>query len=229
MRSAILAATFWAITGNGDGRVARPPESDGPVQPKGRLWITGASNIRPFTCHARTFSGTVKLRANATRRPLLSGENVSNAVSISVRVAELDCGNWKINHDLRKVLRASAHERIEFHLDSYDVQVNAPTPTARIAGRLRITGTERPVVVAATVECDTLGSMHVRGTHVVRMTAFGVEPPRRFGGLLRVRDSLAIHFDIVPSPIAGAADVIPRTAGEPAVSHYAGGRYAAEF
>ena len=42
--------------------------------------------------------------------------------------------------------------------------------------------------------------MHVRGSYVIRMTDFGVRPPRRFGGLLRVRDQITVHFDVVPDP-----------------------------
>lgn len=228
MRTAILAAALWTIAVPGVGRGARPHQSDGPVSTEGRVWISGASNIRHFTCQARKLSGSVDLRANPTRGPVLSGQNVSDAPSVSVPVAELDCGLAKMNHDLREALRASAHETIEFHLDSYDVQLNAPTPSARLAGRLRIAGTERPVVIAAAVECDTLGDMHVRGTHVLRMTDFEVEPPRRFGGLFEVRDHIAIHFDIVPSPSAGASHVVRRTVGYPAGPHYSGGSYATE-
>jgi hypothetical protein len=65
------------------------------------------------------------------------------------------------------------------------------------------------------------------GTHVVRMADFGVEPRRRFGGLLEVRDRIAIHFDIVPSP-STASDVVRRTVWYPAVPHYSGGSYATE-
>jgi hypothetical protein len=46
--------------------------------------------------------------------------------------------------------------------------------------------------------------MHVWGTYVVRLQEFGVEPPRRFGGLLRVRDRVTVHFDVVPEPEGGA-------------------------
>jgi hypothetical protein len=64
---------------------------------------------------------------------------------------------------------------------------------------VRIAGTERAIVATATVEADTSGTLHVRGAHVVRMTDFGLRPPRRFGGLLRVRDAITVHFDIVPA------------------------------
>ena len=136
---------------------------------------------------------------------------------------------WKINHDLRETLRAFAHERIEFHLDSYDVHISAATPTARLTGRLRVAGTERPLMITATVDCDTLGNMRMRGTHILRMTDFAVVPPRQFGGLLRVHDHITVHFDILPGASAGVADVAHRTLGEPGVPYYPGGRYAAEF
>jgi hypothetical protein len=43
------------------------------------------------------------------------------------------------------------------------------------------------------------------------MTDFGVQPPRRFAGLLRVRDQIVVHFDIVPDRGGGAVDIAERT------------------
>ena len=106
-----------------------------------------------------------------------------------------------MNRHLREALRADAYDSIEFHLDSYDVHSRGSL-TARIAG------TERAIVIPSAVEADTLGMVHVRGAHTVRMTDFGVQPPRRFAGLLRVRDSVVVYFDIVPGPLVDNAVIV---------------------
>jgi polyisoprenoid-binding protein YceI len=230
MRTTILVTALWAIavpTGGAD--TLAYPRAVADPQPESRVWITGSSTIRHFTCRAQNVTGSVDLRANLTRRPVLSGQNLSNAASLRIPVAALDCGNAKMNRDLRVALRAVTYENIEFHLDSYDVQFTGAAPTARVSGRLRIAGTERPLVLMANVDCDALGNLHVRGIHVLRMTDFGVRPPRRFAGLLRVRDRIAVHFDVVPDRSAGLADIVQRTPGEPAVPHYPGGRYGSAF
>ena len=50
--------------------------------------------------------------------------------------------------------------------------------------------------------------LHVLGAYVVRMTDFGVTPPRRFGGLLKARDRITVHFDIALDADGGAIDEI---------------------
>ena len=209
MKTAIMAIAIGTLAGPmiGAPDTLTPPGDS--VTPISRVWITGSSTVRPFSCRASGVSGTVDLQANATRGLVLSGQNVSNAPSIRIPIAQLDCGVSAMNRHLRETLRADAYDAIEFHVDSYDVHFG-PRLTARIAGRLRVAGMQRAVVANASIDADTLGNLHVRGTHAVRMTDFDVEPPRRFAGLLRVRDSIVVHFDIVPASGGGAIDITQR-------------------
>lgn len=213
MHITILAIALGSLAaplgGAGTSALARPVGD--PVTPESRIWITGSSNVSGFSCQAKGVTGTVDLRANVTRGSVLSGQNVSDAPSLRVPVSGLDCGPEARNREMRHALRADAYEAIEFHLDSYDVYPAGPRRTARIAGRLRIAGAERAIVVTAAAEADTLGRLHVRGAHAVRMTDFGVQPPRRFAGLLQVHDQIVVHFDIVPGWGGGAVDIVERT------------------
>jgi hypothetical protein len=195
MKTTILAASLWLVAApTDDGRTIDP---GAPIQTDSRLWFTGAFGLQDFACRASDVSGQLDLRAHATRRPVLSGENASRGPSLRVPVARLDCGSPAMNRQLRAALRSADYPTIDFRLDAYDVDF-AAAPTVRLTGRLTIAGAERPVALTAAVRADTSGALHVRGVYVVRMTDFGVRPPRRFAGLLRVRDRVAVHFDIVP-------------------------------
>jgi polyisoprenoid-binding protein YceI len=213
MNSAILAFVLGSLAAplGGAGTSVFAAGATDPVTPASRVWITGSSNVSRFSCEAAGVTGTVDLRANPTRGSVLSGQNVSDAPSLRIPVSRLDCGPEARNREMRRALRAGAYDAIEFHLDSYDVYPAGSGHTVRVAGRLRIAGVERAVVVTATAEADTLGRLHVRGTSPVRMTEHGVEPPRRFAGLLRVRDEVVVHFDIVPDCGGGAIDLVERT------------------
>jgi polyisoprenoid-binding protein YceI len=178
------------------------------VRPESRLWFTGASNIRHFTCKAKRVIGSLDLRGVATRRPMLTGANVSAEPSLTVPVATLDCGIGLMNRHLREALQSAQHPAIEFRLATYEVDLVTPAPVARIAGRLAIAGVERPVAVTAAVRADTLGMLHVRGRYDVRPTEFGVELPRRFRGLIKVRDRITVHFDVALDPADAAVDEI---------------------
>ena len=178
-----------------------------PIRPESRVWITGASNIRRFTCQARRLSGALDLRGSTTRSPVLSGENVSTHPSLSVTVDRLDCGIGIMNQHLHDALQSVRHPSIEFRVVTYEVDLRGAVPLARIAGTVTIAGVPRPIAATAMLRADTLGTVHVRGSYVVRPTDFGVAPPRRFAGLFRVRDRIAVHFDVALDS-NGAVDAI---------------------
>ena len=197
MRARTLAAALWVtVPGTFHVAVASP---DDPAPAEARLWITGSSNIRRFTCRADGVSGHVALRADASSGVTLSGKNTSSAPSLVIPLSQLDCGIGRMNRHLREAMRAAEYPNVNFRLDRYDASVGDDMPTVHVVGRVAVAGVERPVVLDARLTADSLGVLHVQGVHVVRMTDFGIAPPRRFGGLLKVRDQIAVHFDVVPA------------------------------
>lgn len=174
--------------------VVRAVES--PIQPESRVWITGSSNIRHFTCRARRLTGALELRGETTRGSVLIGENTSTRPSLSVAVAGLDCGIGLMNRHLHEALKGDSNPAIEFRLQKYEVDLLSASSSARVNGLVTIGGVQRAVVVTAQARPDSLGRLHIVGRYVIRPTDFGIAPPRRFGGLLRVRDRVAVHFDV---------------------------------
>jgi len=206
MRSRYLAAFALAIAAPfSDASRSASPQ---PIRPESRIWFTGASNIRRFTCEARQLARGFELRGVPTRGPVLIGENASADPSLSVAVDKLDCGIGAMNRHLHEVLGGALHPTIEFRLTAYQVDLKTPTPLARITGLVAIAGVQHPLAATATVRADTLGILYVRGSYVIHPTEFGVAPPRRFGGLLRVHDDVTVHFEVVLDPDGGSIDVI---------------------
>jgi polyisoprenoid-binding protein YceI len=206
MRAGYLAAFALVVAAPLSSTAGSVPPR--PIRPQSRIWFTGASNIRHFTCKARHLAGELELQGIATSRTVLTGENGSAQPSVSMNVEQLDCGIGVMNRHLREALRGAHHPTIEFQLTTYEVDLKAPVPLARIAGRITIAGVQRPVVATAAIRADTLGALHLHGTYAIRPTDFGVAPPRRFGGLLRVRDSVTVHFDVAVDPDGEAVNAI---------------------
>jgi hypothetical protein len=173
-------------------------ERDSVTTPTSRIWITGASNIRRFACRARDVAGAIDLEARQTHDGIIGGDNLASTASLLIAINAVDCGIGGMNRHLRETLRADEFPTIEFRLATYEVDLSARTAIARLTGSTTIHGVTRPVETMAAVRADSLGDLHVIGTYVVRMSDFGVRPPRRFGGLLRVKDRVTVHFDITP-------------------------------
>jgi polyisoprenoid-binding protein YceI len=131
---------------------------------------------------------------------------VSAQPSLIVSVDHVDCGIGAMNRHLRDALQGAQHPVIEFRLATYEVDVTTSAPVARIAGQLTIAGVQRPVALTAAVRADTSGVLRVQGSYRVHPTEFGVALPRRFGGLIKVRDHIVVHFDIAIDTDAGSID-----------------------
>src|SRR5690349_19520029 len=78
---------------------------DSLTTPSSRIWITGASNIRRFTCRARDVAGTIDLRARPGSGGTIGGDNLAAAPSLLVAISTIDCGIDAMNHHLREALR----------------------------------------------------------------------------------------------------------------------------
>jgi hypothetical protein len=167
-----------------------------------RVWFTGASNIRHFTCRAGEVYSTLELAPGGGLPALLAGDSVPAAATLRVPVGRLNCGIPLQNRHLRHTLKGDEHPSVEFTLDDYRVVPGEGDTEVRMLGRLAIAGVERPVELTGTLARDPAGTVRLRGAREIRVTDYGVRPPTRFLGLLRVRDRVTVHFDVALPPPA---------------------------
>ena len=196
-RPHLLAALALLGAACAPGR-APTPATPTPARPADRVWLTGVSNIRRFTCRAAEVRTALVLPAGATVDGVLAGERPAVAAALVVPVAGLDCGIRARTHHLHETLKQATAPTIEFRLAGYALAPASDSGVpARLDGTLRIAGAERPVTLAGVVRRDSTGAVRFRGRQAIRPSDHGVTPPRRFLGLLRVRDAVTVHFDVV--------------------------------
>jgi polyisoprenoid-binding protein YceI len=171
------------------------------------VWFTGSSNLRRFTCRATQVGGGESL-PDASAATAAAPDSAGVRVSLRIPVAGLDCGIWLMNRHLRHALHAERHPAIQFTLAEYELVPGDSGWVVRMHGELSIAGVQRRIAVDGAVAEDGAGTTHVRGRHEVRVTGYGVHPPRRFAGLLHVHEQVTVHFDVA----------LPRAAPAPAVA-----------
>jgi hypothetical protein len=203
-RTAALAALLLAA----GCHAWRPSRAPSPERAPDRVWLTGASNIRRFACGSESVRVLLALPAGATVDGILAGDSAAVTAAVAVAVSSLDCGIGQQSKHLHAALGAPAAPTIEFRLASHRLGGDrsgfvGPEVPVRLDGALRIAGTERAVTLAAVVHRDPSGALRLRGEHALRPTDFGVTPPVRFAGLLRVRDAVTVHWDVAlrPEPV----------------------------
>lgn len=184
------------------------PAPDGTVSPVDHVWFTGVSNIRRFTCHAKRVYVTAEAAPENFARARQDGIPAVRSAAFSMPVRSLDCGIGLQNTHLFETLRATANPDISFVLSDYTIEVQEARPIVRMNGALRIAGVERNVVVRGQLLHGPNGQLMLRGDRQIDVRDFGIKPPRRFLGLLRVRNEVTVHFEVVVRPLIDPLGVL---------------------
>ncbi len=130
-------------------------------------------------------------------------DNVTQSVTgtATVNPADLRTGIEGRDRDLRKILETDTYPEIRFRVEQ--VQASFPSLAERaditltIGGILQIRGIERQVTWTGRARIEE-GRVWVRGEAELRMTDFGITPPRKF--FLTVADGIRVGFDLRLAP-----------------------------
>lgn len=162
-----------------------------------RLWFDGTSTVRSWSCEAPRIDAAIDGAAN-TPAAVLAGEKAVTKVELTFPVAQLDCDNRTMNNHMLKALNAERHQQIRFTLADYALTAGAPA-SGQLQGSLLLNGQTRPITVPAQFAAAN-GALRVTGAYELKMTDWGVEPPRLMMGTLRVGETITVHFDLLLQP-----------------------------
>lgn len=158
----------------------------------GTLTIEGSSNVhRLWTCTAGQFAGT------GDGVPTATGLTSLTALTVTVPVAQIDCGNRTMTGKLRETLLAPTAPTIRFVLRNATMstpQNGRSTVTAN--GQLTIAGQTRTVQVTGQGQAVGGNRFHVTGSVPLLMSQYGIRPPTAMMGTMRTRDAVTIRFDV---------------------------------
>lgn len=163
------------------------------------FWINGTTTVNEFTCRVEDVRGSGHIpRVSASAVPV----SFKQTPSLDVPVHQFDCGNKRMSKDLREALEAEAHPTIQFHLETVE-RITQSAEQAHdwyrldVVGALTIAGTERRVQISAWGQPVTGQVYRVSGCKDLQMTDFGIDPPTKFLSLIKVRNDIEVHFDLL--------------------------------
>lgn len=165
-----------------------------------QFWIHGSSSVNRFTCKVGTIRGDGPLPTSA-RTVSAAASDAEGATTVTVPVQEFDCGNDRMTQDLKETLNAGDHPTIRFRLHNVEKVVQPDSVDGwyrlTVLGFLTVSGTERLVRVSAWGRPVSADVYRVRGCTPIDMTYFGITPPTKFMGLVKVHDRIEVHFDLL--------------------------------
>ena len=179
-----------------------------PVRADSRVWLEGSSNVKDWTCKATTMEALIAVDAASV------GSNDNAAIARSLRgvdviipVRMLKCGDRHMEANMYDALKAPKPPAIGYIVADFEISPSlvGDDLTVEAVGKMSVAGAERPVRMTVKTENLPDGTRRARGTVPIRMTDFGIVPPRPWFGVLRTADKVLIQFEIFVSPQALAS------------------------
>jgi len=175
------------------------------VQSGSKLLIKGSSNINSFVFKTSEVYGLGNLRPNVLVSINSLNGNDYNAAEVCVAIVSqsLDSGNKRMNKDLYKAMNVEDFPFIRYELINDEIVTHPDTIFGwfyvRTKGNLSIAGKTNIIEMKVQIRQLPDGSFNVKGSKSIFMTDYGIKPPTAFFGLIKVKDRLEIHFNIIAS------------------------------
>lgn len=180
----LFSCSFVALAGN---EVVRHWSVSG----MSSLQIEGSTNINNFVCTSGDFVGGDMLtgqRSPGTNQWELNGE-------IFLKVDAFDCNNRMMNNDFQETLKSDTYPeiQIQFH-DLKEVAGQSPKATGLV--EITMTGVTKSYPVYCELVSYDDGYSILKGKKVLYFSDFGLEPPRKGLGMVKVKDELVVNFQL---------------------------------
>lgn len=197
---AVLALTCIVVPSTADAQLELRPT------PNSRIWIHGEATTHDFSCVVTEVKGSAQIAATQDTVHQVTTESQNeegrqNTVEVQVPVRAFDCGNSRMTKDLQEALKMKEHPEIQFEL--VHATMGAPSDTSgqwrRVdaLGPLTIAGTKRLTRLHAAARALDDERFRLRGCVPIRMTYFGIDPPTKAFGLIKVKNRVEVKFDLL--------------------------------
>lgn len=158
------------------------------VAPDSEVVISGTTNVNTFTCKYNLEELKVPIR-------LVYDEKVEQIVFKNARLKLandcFDCGGRGINKDFRELLKTEKHPQVELKL----LHVDPPKPDDQKIGvgmEIKIAGVTRQYETQ--LNCEQKSGICVNGSLMLQLSDFGLEPPRKVLGMVKVDNEIKVKL-----------------------------------
>ena len=167
------------------------------LQPGSRLWVSGTSTVRDFTCQAKIVDASIGTAGAQAAREVIGGAKSVTLLNVKVRPENLDCANSTMNEHMRKALKTDANPVIEFKMLSYDIAKAKATTNGRLTGTLTLGGVQKQITFDAIGTAPVGGALRVTGVYPILMSDYGLKAPSLMMGTMKVNNRVKVNFDLL--------------------------------
>ncbi|MEO8413998.1 MAG: hypothetical protein ABI472_10075 [Ginsengibacter sp.] len=168
------------------------------IEKSSNLSIQGKSNVADFRCDIVEYlrPDTLQIYKDDEQERFF---RVKGGLTINVNC--FDCHQKYITGDLRKALKADEIPLLKIELLSLGNFGN--TANKNITGVVTITlaGVIKKMEVNYIVQTGNDGTLHLTGSRQVLFSDFGLTPPHKLAGLIKVEEQIEVRFQLILRPV----------------------------
>jgi hypothetical protein len=163
------------------------------IQKSSNLRIEGKSNINSFRCDITEHLTPDTLyfyRDDQSCKPIpIKG-------GLSIHIKRFDCHQKYITNDLRKTLKADEQPILKIELLNIGYY-NGDAGDIKGWVNISLAGVVKTAEINYTVKNGQPGQLELLGTRKISFSDFGLKPPQKLAGLIKVEEELNVRFQLM--------------------------------
>ena len=186
------------------------------AQPRGsKVRLEGTSTLHDWTIEGELVAGSLEfpdsVKIDPTQKSIagITDGKLPAKVSVSIPVRSLKSGKSAMDNVMMQALKGDQNPKIEYQLLTLTLkEPHAPgTPFQfNATGTLKVAGVTRTNTMVVTMDRAGENKLKTTGSTNLKMTEFGMEPPKLIG-ILSTGDDVKVFFEWLTSmPAKPAAD-----------------------
>lgn len=168
------------------------------IQKNSTLNVAGQSNVNSFTCN---------ISVAAQKDTILCFSGPLNIVHLAgdmeLDVMAFNCHSGMITKDMQKTLKADQYPKMTIRFISLRSMPVLQGKTEVIYGwvEVNMAGVKKIFELHYTFLSKSSGYIELNGTRSFNFSDFNLVPPRKFAGLVRIKDAFDVSFQLVLRPV----------------------------
>ena len=165
------------------------------VKSNSSLKVDGKTNINSFNCVVPSYG---KMDTLICFRPSSINEPCRVESKLIIEIENFDCHHRIMTKDLQKTLKAHTYPSMIIDIKSFSRILSSVTHSSSITGKADITlaGVVKNYTINFSYRQIGSDNVELIGTRAILFSDFGLKPPSKLGGTIKVKDQLDVEFKL---------------------------------
>jgi hypothetical protein len=191
-----LILSLFSHTGEGT-TFTRPPKEKTIwiVQKSSSLSINGRTNINRFSCGVAQYDEPDTITfLNEACRGKLSG--IPLCGTLKINIGDFDCRNRAMTNQFKKTLLYKQYPQLKIIFLNLERMPGFTSQPETLKGQvfIELAGVSKQFEMDYTTNREDAETVELTGSRQLCFSDFGLQPPQKMGGLVRVNETLDVKF-----------------------------------